>query len=63
MCYAVTSLSQPDGIRLNLETLEEFETLNEATLQAEERILAGHTKVRLWKLQSTAKIEKKVVWE
>lgn len=63
MCYAVTSMPVVTGSGLNLEDREEFESLEAAQTMAEEHLLAGRTSVRIWKLHSTARIEKKVVWE
>lgn len=63
MCYAVTSLPVASSTGLNLEDREEFEDLDSAQKIAEEHLLAGRTKVRIWSLHSTAKIERKVVWE
>jgi hypothetical protein len=63
MCYAVTSMPPASTTGLKLENREEFELLEEAQATAEEYMIQGHSAVRVWKLHSTAKIERKVVWE
>lgn len=63
MCYAVTSRPVVTASGLNLEDREEYPDLDSAQKIAEEHLLSGRTEVRIWKLHSTAKIERKVVWE
>jgi hypothetical protein len=64
MCYIVTHLPPIKSAGLNLQELSfEFELREAACSYAEELLLSGSTKVQVWKFETSAKIEPKVVWE
>lgn len=64
MCYIVTHLPPIKSAGLNLQELSsEFEDREHACNFAEELLQSGSTRIQVWKLEATPKIEQKVVWE